>query len=133
VQKNHTLAILSSIPSHILDILRRSLKGENLVSTDSLEIIEDGSSAHGHVDAAKTAMRRLDFSGLICSRRSRQRDLFVAMVAAGILEPQSKLETHCGGRIRHCQRYWRSVMLMKTTFTMRWIGCWNVSAVLKTS
>ena len=91
--KNRTLANLSSLPPHILDILRRSLKGENLVSTDAFEIIEDGSPAHGHVDAVMTAMRRLDFSGLLCSRRSRQRDLVVAMVAARILEPQSKLAT----------------------------------------
>ncbi len=91
--KNRTLANLSSLPPHILDILRRSLKGENLISTDALEIVEDGSPAHGHVDAVMTAMRRLDFSGLICSRRSRQRDLVVAMVAARILEPQSKLAT----------------------------------------
>ena len=39
------------------------------------------------------AMRQLDFAKLICSRRSRQRDLVVAMVAARILEPQSKLAT----------------------------------------
>ena len=59
--KNRTLANLSSLPPHILDILRRSLKGENLISTDALEIVEDGSPAHGHVDAVMTAMRRLDF------------------------------------------------------------------------
>lgn len=91
--KNRTLANLSSLPPHSIDILRRSLKGENLVSTDAFEIVEDGSPAHGHVDAVMTAMRRLDFSSLICSRRSRQRDLVVAMVAARILEPQSKLAT----------------------------------------
>jgi transposase len=91
--KNRTLANLSSLPPHSIDILRRSLKGENLVSTDAFEIVENGSPAHGHVDAVMTAMRRLDFSRLICSRRSRQRDLVVAMVAARILEPQSKLAT----------------------------------------
>jgi len=91
--KNRTLANLSSLPPQSIDILRRSLKGENLVSTDAFEIVENGSPAHGHVDAVMTAMRRLDFSGFICSRRSRQRDLVVAMVAARILEPQSKLAT----------------------------------------
>lgn len=91
--KNRTLANLSSLPPQSIDILRRSLKGENLVSTDAFEIVEDGSPAHGHVDAVMTAMRRLDFSRLICSRRSRQRDLVVAMVAARILEPKSKLAT----------------------------------------
>jgi hypothetical protein len=91
--KNRTLANLSNLPPHSIDILRRSLKGENLVSTDAFEILENGSPAHGHVDAVMTAMRRLDFSRLICSRRSGQRDLVVAMVVARILEPQSKLAT----------------------------------------
>ena len=91
--KSRTLANLSKLPAGAIDVLRRSLKGENLFSTDSFEIIEDGSPAHGHVDAVMTAMRRLDFSKLICSRRSPQRDLVVAMVAARILEPKSKLAT----------------------------------------
>ncbi len=91
--KNRTLANLSKLPPQSIEVLRRSLKGENLVATDSFEIIEDGSPAHGHVDAVMTAMRRLDFSRLICSRRSSQRDLVVAMVAARILEPKSKLAT----------------------------------------
>jgi transposase len=91
--KSRTLANLSKLPAGAIDVLRRSLKGENLFSTDSFEIIEDGSPAHGHVDAVMTAMRRLDFSKLICSRRSPQRDLVVAMVVARILEPKSKLAT----------------------------------------
>jgi transposase len=91
--KNRTLANLSSLPPQSIDILRRSLKGENFVSTDAFEIVEDGSPSHGHVDAVMTAMSRLDFSRLLCSRRSYQRDLVVAMVAARILEPKSKLAT----------------------------------------
>ena len=91
--KSRTLANLSRLPPQSIDVLRSSLKGENLVSTDAFEIIENGSPAHGHVEAVMKAMRRLDFSRLICSRRSRQRDLVVAMVAARILEPKSKLAT----------------------------------------
>ena len=68
-------------------------RGENLVSTDAFEIIKDGSPTHGHVEAVMIAMRRLDFSRLICARRSRERDLAIAMVTARILEPQSKLAT----------------------------------------
>lgn len=91
--KSRTLANLSNLPAQSIDILRRSLKGENLVSADAFEIIKDGSPAHGHVEAVMTAMRRLDFSRLICARRSRERDLAIAMVTARILEPQSKLAT----------------------------------------
>jgi len=91
--KNRTLANLSSLPPQSIAILRRSLKGEKLVSTDAFEIVENGSPAHGHVDAVMTTMRRLDFSRLIGSRRSRLRDLVVAMIVARILEPKSKLAT----------------------------------------
>jgi transposase len=91
--KNRTLSNLSHLPLHSIEVLRRSLKGETLVSTNAFEIIEDGSPAHGHVEAVMIAMRRLNFPKLICSRPSRQRDLVVAMVAARILEPKSKLAT----------------------------------------
>ena len=92
--KNRTLANLSKLPPDSIEILRRSIKGEKFLSAnDPFEIIEDGSPAHGHVDAVLTAMKRLDFSRLISSRGSRERDLVVAMVAARILEPQSKLAT----------------------------------------
>jgi hypothetical protein len=49
-----------------------------------------------------TAMRRLGFERLLCSRRSYERDLVVAMVATRILEPQSKLAT---------TRWWSSTTL----------------------
>jgi transposase len=91
--KSRTLANLSKLPPQSIEVLRRSLKGEELILTDAFEIVEDGSPAHGHVDAVMTAMRRLNFSRLIDSRQSRQRDLVVAMVAARILEPKSKLAT----------------------------------------
>ena len=89
--KSRTLANLSKLPPQSIEVLRRSLKSEELISIDAFEIVEDGSPAHGHVDAVMTAMRRLDFSMLISSRPSRQRDLVVAMVAARILEQKSKL------------------------------------------
>jgi hypothetical protein len=92
--KSRTLANLSALPKQAIDVLRQHLKGENLVSAQqSFEIVENGSPAHGHVEAVMTAMRRLDFASLICSRPSRQRALVMAMVAARILQPKSKLAT----------------------------------------
>ena len=92
--KNETVGNLSHLPDHIVDIVRRALKGENLVGPDdSFEIVEGGSRFHGHVDAVLTAMKRLKFTTLVSSRPSRQRDLVIAMVVARILEPQSKLAT----------------------------------------
>lgn len=90
--KKRTLANLSHFPIDQVETLRRALKGKQLVPVDSLfEVI--GSKHHGHVEAVRLAMKRLGFEELIASKRSRQRDLVVAVVAARILQPDSKLAT----------------------------------------
>ena len=92
--RKRTLANLSKLPMDAVDAIKRILKGEKLVSLgDAFEIVENGSRLHGHVDAVLSAMRQLGFEKLVASRHSRERDLVVAMVAARILEPQSKLAT----------------------------------------
>jgi hypothetical protein len=92
--KNRTLANLSKLPPEAIEALRRVLKGESLVSSSELfEIVENGSRAHGNVEAVMTAMQYLRFPSLISSRPSRERDLVVGMVAARILKAQSKLAT----------------------------------------
>ena len=92
--KSRTLANLSKLPAPALEALRRTLRGEELVSAeDAFEIVEGGSRFHGHVAAVLTSMKRLGFFELIASRRSTERDLVAAMVVARILEPQSKLAT----------------------------------------
>ncbi len=92
--KNRTLANLSKLPPEAIEAVRRTIKGERLVAVDEIfEIVEDGSPAHGHVEAVVTAMKRLGFYSVIAARSSRQRDLVIAMVAARILKPQSKLAT----------------------------------------
>lgn len=90
--KKRTLANLSRFPIDQVDTLRRALKGETLAPVDSLfEVID--SKLHGHVGAVRLAMKRLGVDELIASKRSRERDLVVAMVAARIVEPDSKLAT----------------------------------------
>jgi len=85
---------ITCLPKETIEVLRRSLKGEALVAPgDAFEIIEDGSPAHGHVEAVLTAMKRLNFPQLISAKRSRNRDLIVALVAARLIRPQSKLAT----------------------------------------
>lgn len=101
--KNRTLANLSKLPDEAVEAVRRTLQGETLISMhEAFEILEDGSRLHGHVAAVLAAMRRLRFADLVASRRSRERDLVVALVAARILEPQSKLAT---------TRWWHSTTL----------------------
>ena len=57
---------------------------------------------HGHVEAVRTAMRRLGFARLIDGKASRQRELVMAMVAGRVIAPEaSKLAmTRALGQIR---------------------------------
>ena len=90
--KNRTLANLSSLPSDQIEMIRRILKGEKLLPVEEqFEVIS--SRHHGHIQAVAIAMKQLGFESLLATRTSRERNIIVAMVAARILEPDSKLAT----------------------------------------
>ena len=106
----------------LIDIIRRALQGESFVpATQALEITR--SRAHGHVQAVAAAMHRLGLSSLIATKPSRERDLVLAMVAARIIAPHTKLAT---------TRWWHTTTLAedfgvaeatRTICTRRWTGC----------
>jgi hypothetical protein len=82
------LANLSSLPLDQIEMIRRVLKGEKLGPVeDGLDVVH--SAHHGHVDAVRTAMKRLGFDKLIDAKASRERDLVVAMVAGRIIAPEA--------------------------------------------
>jgi transposase len=87
--KTRTLSNLSHLPRHIIDLIARSLKGEQFISTTA-DFEKVGSWHHGHVDAVLSAMKRLGFERLLYSRRCKERDLAVAMVVGRILEPDNE-------------------------------------------
>jgi hypothetical protein len=90
--KNETLGNLSHLPESLIDIIRRSLQGETFVPLgEAFEVV--GSRAHGHVQAVSLAMQRLGLASLIAAKPSRERDLVLAMVAARIVAPHTKLAT----------------------------------------
>ena len=90
--KTRTLANLSKLPPEAIEVLRAALKGQSLVPADeAFEVV--ASPHHGHVQAVLAAMRRLRFAELLASRASAPRDRVVAMVAARVLAPHSKLAT----------------------------------------
>jgi hypothetical protein len=90
--KKETVGNLSSLPMAQVQQLRRILKGEVLVSAqDAFEIVR--SRPHGHVAAVVGTMQRLGLAELLSTRKHRQRQLVLAMIAARILEPCSKLAT----------------------------------------
>ncbi len=90
--RKRTLANLSSLSAAQIEAIRAALRGETWQPVaQSFEIT--ASRAHGHVDAVRLAMQRLGFASLIASKPSRERDLVLAMVAARILAPHTKLAT----------------------------------------
>ncbi len=90
--KHETLGNISHLPDSLIDIIRRSLAGETfLPAADAFEIQQ--SLPHGHVQAVLGTIRQLGLDNLISSKRCRQRDLVVGMIAERLLHPGSKLAT----------------------------------------
>ncbi|MGH2397554.1 MAG: IS1634 family transposase [bacterium] len=93
--RKRTLANLSAWPAAQIESLRRVLRGETLVAAgEAFETLR--SRPHGHVAAVLGSLRGAGLEGLIGSKRSRERDLVVAMIIARIIEPRSKLATARG-------------------------------------
>ena len=90
--KTRTLANLSKLPPHAIDVLRRSLKGQTLLPPDQAFEIT-ASFQHGNVQTLLEAIKRLGLANMISSRPSRQRDLALALIVARLLKPNSKLAT----------------------------------------
>jgi transposase len=87
---HETLGNLSHLPDHLIDIIKRSLKGETFVpAADAFRITR--SLPHGHVAAILTMIRKLGLDDLIASQPSRRRDLVLAMIAERLVFPSSKL------------------------------------------
>ena len=99
--RKRTLANLSALSLAQAEAIRLILKGPSVAPVESVFTIER-SQHHGHVQAVQAAMTRLGFADLVASRRSRQRDLVIAMVVARVLKPASKLAT---------TRWWKTTTL----------------------
>ena len=93
--KSRTLANLSKLPAHIIEALRRMLKGERLVAPEEVFEIER-TLPHGHVAAVLGMLRKLKLPGIISSRANRLRDLVVSMIVSRVIHPMSKLATALG-------------------------------------
>ena len=89
--RNETLGNLSHLPAHVIDLIRRTLRGETLVPADHFEVVR--SRAHGDGHAVLTTMEGLGFGRLLSARRCPEADLVTAMVAARVMAPHTKLAT----------------------------------------
>jgi len=90
--KHETLGNLSRLPAATIELIRRAVRGDALVSPDdAFDVIR--SRPHGHVAAVVGTARKVGVPALLAAPRSRERDLVEALIAARLLDPCSKLAT----------------------------------------
>jgi hypothetical protein len=89
--KNETVANLSSLPGHVIDLIDAGLKGQQLVPAAGAVTITR-SLPHGHVAAVHAMARQLGLPALL-GPAGRQRDLALALVISRVVAPASKLST----------------------------------------
>ena len=89
--KNETVANLSSLPGHVIDLINAGLKGQQLVPAASAVTIT-GSLPHGHAAAVHAMAAKLGIPALL-GPAGRQRDLALALIISRVLAPASKLST----------------------------------------
>src|SRR5450755_3509300 len=89
--KNETVANLSALPDHVIDLIDAGLKGQQLVpAAEAVSITR--SVPHGHVAAVHAMARTLGLPALL-GPAGRQRDLALALIISRVAQPGSKLST----------------------------------------
>ena len=96
--KHRTLANLTKWPEAVVEGLRGLLKSQRGTSADQPAASAPGfrivrSLPHGHVAAVLSVMTKLGIASLLGSKNCPQRKHCLAMIAARILNPGSKLAT----------------------------------------
>ena len=89
--KNETVANISALPGHVIDLVDAGLKGTALVPAAAAVTITR-SVPHGHVAAVHAMARQLGLPALL-GPAGPQRDLALALVISRVVAPGSKLST----------------------------------------
>jgi hypothetical protein len=89
--KNETVANLSALPGHIIDLIDAGLKGQQLVPAAEAVTITR-SLPHGHVAAVAAMAVKLGLPALL-GPAGRPRDLALALIISRVVQPGSKLST----------------------------------------
>jgi len=87
-----TLANMTNWPKELVDMIRLAVQGETMVPKSTVFSVER-SVPHGHIQAVLGTIRKLGVDTLVASKRCRERDLVLAMIAQRIVDPCSKLAT----------------------------------------
>ena len=88
--KKRTIANLSHLPMHQIELLRAVFQGVDLQPA-GLGFVVERSQPHGHVEAVARMMARLGLPALIAGRPCPERDVVLALIASRILDPRPKL------------------------------------------
>ena len=89
--KNETVANLSALPDHVIDLIDAGLKGQQLVPAAGAVTIT-ASVPHGHVAAVHAMAAKLGLPALL-GPEGRHRDLALALIISRVVRPGSKLST----------------------------------------
>jgi hypothetical protein len=89
--KNETVANLSALPGHVIDLIDAGLKGQQLVPAASAVTIT-GSLPHGHAAAVHAMAAKLGLPALL-GPAGPPRDLALALIISRVIQPGSKLST----------------------------------------
>jgi hypothetical protein len=89
--KNETVANLSALPGHVIDLIDAGLKGKQLVPAGEAVTITR-SLPHGHIAAAWAMAAKLGLPALL-GPACGERDLALALVTSRVAAPASKLST----------------------------------------
>ncbi len=89
--KNETVANLSALPAHVVDLIDQGLKGTPLVPAGQAVTIAR-SLPHGHVAAAWAMAAKLGLPAVL-GPAGAERDLALALIVSRVVAPASKLAT----------------------------------------
>jgi transposase len=91
--RKRTLCNLSDWPAAHIEGLRGVLKGGTVIAPDREAFTVTRSLPHGHVALALGMARKIGLDSILGPAGDRRRDLVLAMIAARIINPGSKLAT----------------------------------------
>jgi hypothetical protein len=89
--KNETVANISALPGHVIDLIDAGLKGQQLVPAAEAVTITR-SQPHGHVAAVHAMAAKLGLPALL-GPAGPHRDLALALIISRVVSPRSKLST----------------------------------------
>lgn len=90
--RKRTVGNLSSLPEEQIEGIRQVLKGGQPIF-DANDLVAQAAPAHGGVIAVLQVMRELGLPRRLGRKKTRQRQILQGLIAARVLDPQSKLAT----------------------------------------